>query len=62
MGKSSPYSSPVVFKLGFAYPWVGVHEDIIREYSKTSYIKKTKHRDRLNLEPALILALSKVRP
>jgi hypothetical protein len=33
-----------------------------RGYEKASYVDKTKHRNRMNLEPALILALMKIRP
>jgi hypothetical protein len=41
------YAKAVVFNLG---------------YAKTSYMNKTKHNNRLKLEPALILALTKIRP
>jgi hypothetical protein len=37
---------------------------VVRKIEKTCYflIIKTKHKDRLNLVPALILALTKIRP
>jgi hypothetical protein len=45
-------SIAVVFNLGYAKRSLGVRENIILQ---------SKHRDRFNLEPALILALTKIR-
>jgi hypothetical protein len=49
---SSAVGSPVVFKLGHALGRTRKHLTSI----------KPKHRKRLNLEPALIFALTKIRP
>jgi hypothetical protein len=43
----------MAFNLEYEYP---------RGYAKTSYINQNKHRDGLNLQPALILARTKIRP
>jgi hypothetical protein len=40
----------------------GVRQDILEGTRKHLTSIKTKHRNRLNLEPALILALTKIRP
>jgi hypothetical protein len=40
----------------------GVGEDILGVTRKHLTLMKTKHRNRLNPEPALVLALTKIRP
>jgi hypothetical protein len=57
-GNLSPRA--VVLKLGYACPG-GLKEDNLRETRKHLTSIKTKHKKRLNLEPTLILALTKIR-
>jgi hypothetical protein len=50
---------PVVNHSG---PQPGVRDTIVQDKRKHLTYIKTKHRNRLNLEPALILTLMKIRP
>jgi hypothetical protein len=59
--KASTFSRPVVFNLECTYPR-GVREHMILSTRKRLTSIKTKHRNRLNFEPALMLALTKIRP
>jgi hypothetical protein len=67
-----PFTSPIHFLLSlnrrtrWSSTWSmgtpGVLEDILGCKRKQLTSIKTKHRNRMNLEPALILALTKIRP
>jgi hypothetical protein len=59
--KKIGFYGTVIFKLGYAYPrWYAKTSQGVRENILTSI--KTKDRNRLNLEPALILEFTKIRP
>jgi hypothetical protein len=53
--------TPVVFNLEYEYPR-GLHEDMLTDTPKYLTSIKMKHRNLLNLELALILALTKILP